>query len=58
MSTMFESPITIGALDVWASAKRGTGQIIGLIGRCTNPDAASRWLLHRLERAPDVAEIL
>ena len=55
---MFESPITIGALDVWASAKRGTGQIIGLIGRCTNPDAASRWLLHRLERAPDVAEIL
>ena len=27
-------------------------------GRLTNPDSMSRWVLHRLERLPDVAEIV
>jgi len=35
----------------------GRGLLRGA-GRLTNPDRLSRWILHRLETLPDVAEIV
>ena len=31
-------------------------RLIGTVGRLTNPDRFSRWVLRRLSRLPDVAE--
>lgn len=53
-----ESPVTFRRPDVLPIAQRGIQLLVRLISRCTNPDTGSRWLLHRLERAPDVAEII
>ncbi len=32
--------------------------IVRTAGRLTNPDGLSRWVLRRLEKLPDVAEIV
>jgi hypothetical protein len=34
----------------------GAQRLIGTVGRLTNPDRFSRWVLRRLSRLPDVAE--
>jgi len=31
-------------------------RLIGTVGRLTNPDRFSRWVLRRLSQLPDVAE--
>jgi hypothetical protein len=40
-----------------AGAGAGRG-LLRSVGRLTNPDGLSRWVMHRLERLPDVAEII
>lgn len=47
----------------WRSVKPRTPAGIGrgvlrTAGRLTNPDGMSRWVLRRLEKLPDVAEIV
>ena len=40
-------------------ARAGVGRgLLRTVGRLTNPDGLSRWVVHRLERLPDVAEIV